>query len=74
MLFGSRGFEDDCDKHGKWVGYHMASSVTMSTNAYLRSKISILSCQFEKAQKAQLHHGQVSYLTNSDVRLLQPPS
>lgn len=64
VLFGSRQFEEDCEKCGKWVGYHVASSVTMLANAYLTLKISILSCQFEKAQKAQLHHGKVSYLAN----------
>lgn len=36
VLFSSRGFEEDCDKCGKWVGYHVASSVTILTNAYLR--------------------------------------
>lgn len=29
-----------CNKCGEWVGYHMASSVTMLTNAYLRLKTS----------------------------------
>lgn len=64
VLFGNRGFEEDCNKRGKRVGYHVASSVTMLTNAYLRLKISILSCHFEKAQKPQLHHRKLSYMAN----------
>lgn len=64
VLFGNRGFEEDCDKRGKWVRYHVVSSVTMLKNAYLILKISILSRHFEKAQKPQLRHRKLSYMAN----------
>lgn len=51
MLFGSKGFEDGCDKCGKWVGYHMASSVTMLTNAYLRLETSFFHPNLKRIHK-----------------------